>query len=214
MRLLLIALAALTLSFGSVAAGSDLPLRPLAIGKHKLTAEVAATSEQRSTGLMNRFSLRPDHGMLFIFEQPERLAFWMKNTFIPLSIAFIARGRPDRQHRGHGAAVRDVAPVAGARAVCAGDAQGLVRRARDSGRRLGHRPSGSSAGAVTAGSSDSAARAAPVRNGGLPRAAPPWIPPGLACRMSRIRQLARQRGSGRGIAHKQTAGAAIQRDGG
>jgi uncharacterized membrane protein (UPF0127 family) len=90
MRLLLIALAALTLSFGSAATGSDLPLRPLAIGKHKLIAEVAATAEQRSTGLMNRFSLRPDHGMLFVFEQPERLAFWMKNTFIPLSIAFIA----------------------------------------------------------------------------------------------------------------------------
>jgi hypothetical protein len=38
---------------------------------------------------MNRFSLRPDHGMLFVFERPEPLAFWMKNTYIPLSIAFI-----------------------------------------------------------------------------------------------------------------------------
>ncbi len=43
---------------------------------------------------MNRFSLKPDHGMLFVFERPEPLGFWMKNTFIPLSIAFIgADGR-------------------------------------------------------------------------------------------------------------------------
>ena len=43
---------------------------------------------------MNRFSLQPDHGMLFVFERPEPLGFWMKNTYIPLSIAFIdASGR-------------------------------------------------------------------------------------------------------------------------
>ena len=43
---------------------------------------------------MNRFSLQPDHGMLFVFERPEPLSFWMKNTFIPLSIAFLdANGR-------------------------------------------------------------------------------------------------------------------------
>ena len=41
------------------------------------------------TGLMNRFSLQPDHGMLFVFERPQPLAFWMKNTYIPLSIAFV-----------------------------------------------------------------------------------------------------------------------------
>ena len=41
-------------------------------------------------GLMHRFSLQPDHGMVFVFERPEPQAFWMKNTFIPLSIAFVA----------------------------------------------------------------------------------------------------------------------------
>jgi len=41
---------------------------------------------------MNRFSLQPDHGMLFVFDQPQRLAFWMKNTYIPLSIAFVDAG--------------------------------------------------------------------------------------------------------------------------
>jgi hypothetical protein len=39
---------------------------------------------------MHRFSLRPDHGMIFVFERPEPQSFWMMNTFIPLSIAFIA----------------------------------------------------------------------------------------------------------------------------
>jgi uncharacterized protein len=77
--------------FAQVAAAADpLPTVPLSINGHKINAEVAATPEQRSTGLMHRFSLRPDHGMIFVFERPERQSFWMKNTFIPLSIAFIA----------------------------------------------------------------------------------------------------------------------------
>ena len=71
-------------------AAAELPLAPLTIGKHKLTAEVVVTPEQRAVGLMNRFSLKPDHGMLFVFERPEMQFFWMKNTYIPLSIAFIA----------------------------------------------------------------------------------------------------------------------------
>ncbi len=67
----------------------ELPAVPLTIGKHRLVAEVAATPTERSTGLMHRFSLKPDHGMIFVFEQAEPQGFWMKNTFIPLSIAFI-----------------------------------------------------------------------------------------------------------------------------
>ena len=66
----------------------------LAIKGHKLVAEIAATEATRTTGLMNRFSLQPDHGMLFVFSDPQPLAFWMKNTYVPLSIAFIgADGR-------------------------------------------------------------------------------------------------------------------------
>jgi uncharacterized membrane protein (UPF0127 family) len=72
------------------AAAADLPTTTLTIDGHKIVAEVATTQEQRSLGLMNRFSLQPDHGMLFVFERAEPLAFWMKNTYIPLSIAFIA----------------------------------------------------------------------------------------------------------------------------
>jgi uncharacterized protein len=72
----------------------ELPATTLSIGKHKVAAEMAMTPEQRTTGLMHRFSLKPDHGMIFVFERPEPQAFWMKDTFIPLSIAFIgADGR-------------------------------------------------------------------------------------------------------------------------
>ncbi len=66
-----------------------LPTADLTIGGHKIVAEIAATQDDRATGLMNRFSLQPDRGMLFVFERSEPLAFWMKNTYIPLSIAFI-----------------------------------------------------------------------------------------------------------------------------
>ncbi|HEX8010818.1 MAG TPA: DUF192 domain-containing protein [Casimicrobiaceae bacterium] len=71
----------------STAAG--LPTVELAIKGQRLVAEVAATEATRTTGLMNRFSLQPDHGMLFVFEAPQPQAFWMKNTYVPLSIAFI-----------------------------------------------------------------------------------------------------------------------------
>lgn len=78
----------LTLAVAPVA-GEELPKLPLAIGGHALTAEVAATPSTRTVGLMNRFSLKPDHGMLFVFSAPQPLSFWMKNTYIALSIAFI-----------------------------------------------------------------------------------------------------------------------------
>jgi uncharacterized membrane protein (UPF0127 family) len=68
---------------------ADLPTRQLSIGKQTLVVEVVDTEQQRATGLMNRFSLQPDHGMLFVFDRPQPLAFWMKNTYIPLSIAFV-----------------------------------------------------------------------------------------------------------------------------
>ena len=80
--------------FACAAAAADLPTTTLTVGTHKLTAEIARTPEQQMVGLMNRFSLKPDHGMIFVYERPEPLSFWMRNTYIPLSIAFIgADGR-------------------------------------------------------------------------------------------------------------------------
>jgi len=89
-RILTRLLAPVALAAATSVAAADLPTVTLTIGEHKVVAEIAVTPEQRSVGLMNRFSLQPDHGMLFVFERAEPLAFWMKNTFIPLSIAFIA----------------------------------------------------------------------------------------------------------------------------
>jgi uncharacterized protein len=74
---------------GVAQVNKDLPVIELTINKAKLKAEVAAEDGSRSTGLMNRFSLQPDHGMIFVFARSEPRAFWMKNTFIPLSIAYI-----------------------------------------------------------------------------------------------------------------------------
>lgn len=83
-------IAALALSsFAAAQVNKELPLVDLTIKSVKLKAEVAADVNSRTVGLMNRFSLKPDHGMLFVFAQSEPLAFWMKNTFIPLSIAYI-----------------------------------------------------------------------------------------------------------------------------
>ena len=73
----------------SAQVNKGLPIVEFSIKNVKLKAEIAADNNTRSTGLMNRFSLAPDHGMLFVFAQSEPLAFWMKNCFIPLSIAYI-----------------------------------------------------------------------------------------------------------------------------
>ncbi|HPG62025.1 MAG TPA: DUF192 domain-containing protein [Casimicrobium sp.] len=67
----------------------DLPVIELSIKNVKLKAEVAADNNSRMVGLMNRFSLKPDTGMIFVFAESQPLGFWMKNTFVPLSIAYI-----------------------------------------------------------------------------------------------------------------------------
>ncbi|GAB2898909.1 DUF192 domain-containing protein [Paralcaligenes sp. KSB-10] len=67
-----------------------LPTTELTVGAQPVQAEIAATEASREQGLMYRQSLLPDHGMLFVFERAEQQCFWMKNTLLPLSIAFIA----------------------------------------------------------------------------------------------------------------------------
>ena len=59
-------------------------------GMHNIRAEVARTPEQRATGLMYRREMAAHEGMLFVFEQAAPQCFWMKNTLLPLSIAFLA----------------------------------------------------------------------------------------------------------------------------
>ena len=59
-------------------------------GKVTIMAEIAQTPGQREQGLMYRKELKDGEGMLFIFERDQMLSFWMKNTLVPLSIAYIA----------------------------------------------------------------------------------------------------------------------------
>lgn len=58
-------------------------------GNHRFSVEVAATPEQQQRGLMFRRSLAPDQGMIFPYDPPQEVGFWMKNTFIPLDMIFI-----------------------------------------------------------------------------------------------------------------------------
>jgi uncharacterized membrane protein (UPF0127 family) len=67
-----------------------LPTLELKTGIYRIQAELADTPKAREIGLMNRTSMPTNSGMLFIFEQKAGHCFWMSNTKIPLSIAFIA----------------------------------------------------------------------------------------------------------------------------
>lgn len=68
---------------------NKMPEITLTIAGHKLTAEVAANNPERMQGLMHRRMMPENRGMLFIFPDEAHHAMWMKNTFIPLSVAFI-----------------------------------------------------------------------------------------------------------------------------
>ncbi len=67
-----------------------LPRITLSAGMHLINAQVAATNEQRAIGLMFRKEMPTSEGMLFVFEQPSSQCFWMKNTLLPLTAAFVA----------------------------------------------------------------------------------------------------------------------------
>ncbi|HKX91128.1 MAG TPA: DUF192 domain-containing protein [Sphingomicrobium sp.] len=60
-----------------------------ATGAHRFTVEVAATPEQQATGMMFRRSVPVDRGMIFPYGQSQNVAFWMRNTLVPLDIIFI-----------------------------------------------------------------------------------------------------------------------------
>lgn len=82
-------IAALACSF-SAGAQSLLPSVELKLGPYSVYAEVASTDASRAQGLMFRENLPQNRGMLFVFDAPNGSCFWMKNTPLPLSIAFIS----------------------------------------------------------------------------------------------------------------------------
>ena len=71
-------------------AQTQLPRIRLQAGMFQIDTQVAQTPEQRSIGLMYRTDMPAHEGMLFVFEQPSTQCFWMKNTLLPLTAAFIA----------------------------------------------------------------------------------------------------------------------------
>jgi uncharacterized protein len=67
----------------------QLPLLELFAGMHRIEAEVAATAESRQTGMMLRTSMPSHRGMLFVFSEVAKHCMWMRNTLVPLSVAFL-----------------------------------------------------------------------------------------------------------------------------
>ena len=84
-------LATLALVFTNASAQYEVPLIELTAGMYRIEAELMATPERRATGLMRRAEMPQQHGMLFVFPQEQRHCMWMKNTLLPLSVAFLDR---------------------------------------------------------------------------------------------------------------------------
>ncbi len=74
---------------GGVQAQSAMPVLELTSGMYRIEAEVAATDPHRQLGLMNRKSMPPQRGMLFVFNHENTHCMWMRNTLLPLSVAFM-----------------------------------------------------------------------------------------------------------------------------
>ena len=91
MKTLLATLAAAVLLAGAgpAAAQTRFASVELSAGMHLIKAEVAASEAQREQGLMFRDKMAPNAGMLFVFDAPATQCMWMKNTLLPLSVAFI-----------------------------------------------------------------------------------------------------------------------------
>ena len=68
----------------------NLPRVAMSAGMHRIDAQVAQTPKEREIGLMHRKNMPAHEGMLFVYEQPGLQCFWMKNTLLPLSTAFLA----------------------------------------------------------------------------------------------------------------------------
>lgn len=85
-------------------------------GMARFRVELADDAAERAQGLMNRETLSPSAGMLFVYPEPKRVAFWMKNTLIPLDMIFLdASGTVQKVH--HEAQPLDETPIFGGNAI-------------------------------------------------------------------------------------------------
>lgn len=87
-RLFLLA-ATLATTLATAAHAQGLPMMELTAGFHRIEAEVAANNPDRMQGLMHRKAMPQQHGMLFVFTTSAQHCMWMKNTLLPLAVAFI-----------------------------------------------------------------------------------------------------------------------------
>lgn len=87
-RMALLAVASAIASPGQ-AQQAQLPLLELFAGMHRVEAELAATPDSRQTGMMRRTFMPPQRGMLFVFPETAKHCMWMRNTLLPLSVAFL-----------------------------------------------------------------------------------------------------------------------------
>jgi len=125
-RRMFFCLVAMVALAGAPSQGQPAKLRvaPLAVvtakGVFHFQVEVAGTDEARERGLMFRKSLGPDQGMLFNFRTPQSVAFWMKNTLIPLDIVFVGKD-------GHIVSIaRQATPLSESPIPSGGDVLGVV----------------------------------------------------------------------------------------
>ena len=89
-----LAVTVFSLMLGAAAQAQDAPQKldsiQLTAGMHLIQAQLARTPDERSIGLMFRKTMAANEGMLFAFDAPGQQCFWMKNTLLPLSAAFVA----------------------------------------------------------------------------------------------------------------------------
>jgi uncharacterized protein len=135
---LFFALAPLLLASPSAAEEGRLPTAELTIesagGPHRFTVEVAETPQEEARGLMFRKSLAADSGMLFDFKRPQEVAFWMKNTLIPLDMLFVdAEGRIAGIHA-------NAVPLSLATIESPGPVRAVIELAGGTAARLGIKP--------------------------------------------------------------------------
>lgn len=78
--------------FWSLAVHAQMPRIELSAGIHRIVAEVAATDAHREKGLMFRNQMPASDGMLFVFDRAEPVCMWMRNTPLPLTVAFVDQG--------------------------------------------------------------------------------------------------------------------------
>lgn len=89
MRQFVSMLMVLATALPTLAGAQAMPVTELTAGMFRIEAEVAATQDDRMLGLMHRKSMAPHKGMLFVFDGAAKHCMWMRNTLLPLAVAFL-----------------------------------------------------------------------------------------------------------------------------